>query len=146
MPTRLDVLLRTPSIALDATGFPVVYLSISDTPSRDEFASLLGACSALLDRQKRFSVVIDARTATPLSFEQTMDASGWLVREDGRLRRLCRGAALAVSPDASAVAVPMFLRVCPLRARAAFDDVSIALRWAVRALGPPVQSEAPEFS
>ena len=143
---KLDVLVRTPSVVVDATGFPVVLVSISGAPTRDEFRQLLEGCSRLLDRPQRFIAIVDARLAGRLSFDNVLDASAWFEKEDGRLRRRCRGAAFAspfVDPQRANAA---FLRVCPLRRRATFDDVTPALRWAVEILGPPSTTEAPEFS
>jgi hypothetical protein len=145
MPTRLDVLLHTPHVLLEATGFPLVMVSVTDEPTRDEFAQLLEASSALLDRRRRFVVVIDARTATALRFDHALDASTWLEGEDGRLRRLCRGAALVVPTLKARESASVFRSVCPLRSRATFTDVAGALRWAVRIIGPPVH-EMPEVS
>jgi hypothetical protein len=145
MPTRLDVLLHTPHVLVEATGFPLVLVSITAEPSRDEFAQLLEAASNLLDRRRKFVAVIDARGAAPLRFDHALDASTWLEGEDGRLRRWCRGAAFVAPALQGREAGSVFLKVCPLHARATFTDVAAGLRWAVRIVSPPAQ-ELPEVS
>src|SRR5581483_4798430 len=134
------VLIQTSSVVLDATGFPVVLACFSASPSRAEFASFLDGCSLVLCRNEPFVVVVDGRDSTALPYELVVDAASWLEIEGERRRALCRGIALVLPGRVQRTVLGAIMGIAAIGPHAVFDDVPLAVSWALRVLQSPHSS------